>query len=99
VRNRLIRHLDKDYLLRKCPETFCNGESGLSDLGEISEQVSKDMQKDDMVNITYLDLKRLCLWSLSKGSCRCYGGMIQACGLMISLKGRKQKLGIEVQFS
>lgn len=86
VRNRLHRHLDKHSLLRKCPETFCNGEPGLSNLGEIFEEVEKDTEKEDMVNIVYLDLKRLCLRSLSKGS---YNAMVQSCGLINSLKERK----------
>lgn len=71
MRNRLNRQLDRRNLLRKCPEIFYKGESGLPDLREIFEEVKSDMEKDYTVNFMCLDLKRLCLWYLSKGSYRC----------------------------
>lgn len=44
------------------------------------------MEKDYMVSIMYLDVKRLCSWYVSRCSCRCQGAMVQSYGLTTSLK-------------
>ncbi|CAM5088245.1 unnamed protein product [Natator depressus] len=103
IKNNIVRHIGEHNLLRKSQHGFSKGKSCLTNLLEFFEGVNKHVDPVDPVDIVYLHFQktfdkvpheRL----LRKVSCHRIRGKVLS-GIGNWLKDRKQRVGINGQFS
>ncbi|CAM5111563.1 unnamed protein product [Natator depressus] len=102
-KNRIIRHTDEHDLLGKSQHGFWKGKSCLTNLLEFFEGVNKNVDKGYSMDIMYLDFQKAFdkiphQRLLSKVGCHGIRGKILS-WISNWLKDRKQRVGINGQFS
>ncbi|CAM5079620.1 unnamed protein product [Natator depressus] len=103
VKNKIVRHIDEHNLLGNSQHVFCKGKSCLTNLLEFFEGVNKHADKGDPVDIVYLDFQKAFdkvphQRLLNKISSHGIRGMVLS-WIGNWLKDRKQRIGINGQFS
>ncbi|CAM5134364.1 unnamed protein product [Natator depressus] len=103
IKNNIVKHIDEHNLLRKSQHSLSKGKSCLTNLLEFFEGVNMHVDQGDPVDLAYLDFQKAFdkvphQRLLHKVSCRGIRGKVFS-WIGNWLKDRKQRVGINGQFS